>query len=76
MEIRRFILDLKPDGSVKWAEVSDTENDRDKLSEIKRWAVKQKKDAKAVVDRADNVAVRFYNWGWLDAMKSLESIIE
>lgn len=25
MEIRRFILDLKPDGSVKWAEVADGE---------------------------------------------------
>lgn len=23
MEIRRFILDLQPDGSVKWAEVSE-----------------------------------------------------
>lgn len=25
MEIRKFILDLKPDGSVKWAEVADSE---------------------------------------------------
>lgn len=41
MEIRKFILDLKPDGSVKWAEVCEPGSMSKNALSLKRRAIEQ-----------------------------------
>lgn len=41
MVMRRFILDLKPDGSVKWAEVCETGSRSNSAVSLKRRAIEQ-----------------------------------
>lgn len=43
MVMRRFILDLEPDGSVKWAEVCERGCASESASSLKRLAIEQAK---------------------------------
>lgn len=64
MEIRRFILDLNPDGSVKWAEVCEPDG-------ISKIAVSLKSRAREQANFATSEPDISYWQGFADGVEAL-----
>lgn len=67
MEIRKFILDLKPDGSVKWAEVCEPGSMSKNALSLKRRAIEQVNCSTTEADLA-------YWTGFADALEALSAL--
>ena len=67
MEIRKFILDLKPDGSVKWAEVCEPANASKDALLLKRLAMQQANSATSET----NIS---YWQGFVDGIEALSKL--
>lgn len=67
MEIRRFILDLKSDGSVKWAEVCGQSSISEKAEGLKQRAMQQANFSTIEPDTA------YWN-GFADGVEALERL--
>ena len=62
MEIRRFILDLQPDGSVKWAEVSECNIEANERAKQLRSRIEDVKDSET-----ESLAKTYWE-GYLDGI--------
>lgn len=67
MVMRKFILDLKPDGSVKWAEVCEPDSIIEKAASLRSRAIEQANFSTAEPDVA-------YWTGFADGLEALSTL--
>lgn len=68
MEIRRFILDLQPDGSVKWAEVSECNIE---ANESAKWLRSRAVD---IMDSVTQELAKVYCKGYIDGIDDMMNL--